>query len=31
MKEAREKYNLNSMINAYIRIYERLNDGKPLV
>jgi glycogen synthase len=31
MKEAREKYDLGSMINAYIGIYERLNDGKPLV
>jgi glycogen synthase len=31
MKEAREKYDLGSMIDSYIRIYERLNGGKPLV
>ncbi len=30
MKEAREKYDLGKMIAAYIRIYERLNNGKPL-
>ena len=30
MREAREKYNLGKMIAAYIRIYERLNNGKPL-
>jgi len=31
MKEAREKYDPGKMIAAYIRIYERLNKGKPLV
>ncbi|MBN1382112.1 MAG: glycogen/starch synthase [Deltaproteobacteria bacterium] len=30
MKEAREKNDLGNMIAAYIRIYERLNGGKPL-
>lgn len=30
MKEAREKYNLGNMITEYIRIYERLNGGRPL-
>ena len=30
MKEAREKYNLGNMIAEYIRIYERLNGGRPL-
>jgi glycogen synthase len=30
MREAREKYDLGSMINSYIRVYERLNGGKPL-
>lgn len=30
MKEAREKYDLGKMIAAYIRIYEKLNNGKPL-
>jgi len=31
MKEAREKYDPGSMINSYIRVYERLNGGKPLI
>jgi glycogen synthase len=31
MREAREKYDLGSMISAYIRVYEQLNEGKPLV
>ncbi len=31
MKEAREKYNLDSMVNSYIAVYERLNGGKSLV
>jgi hypothetical protein len=31
MKEAREKYDLRNMIAEYIRIYERLNGGRPLI
>jgi glycogen synthase len=31
MKEARERYDLGNMIAAYIRIYEKLNGGKPLL
>jgi glycogen synthase len=31
MKEARERYDLQTMIAQYIRIYEKLNGGKPLV
>ncbi|OPY91022.1 MAG: Glycogen synthase [Syntrophus sp. PtaU1.Bin208] len=30
MRESREKYSLQKMIAQYIRIYERLNGGKPL-
>ena len=30
MKEARTRYDLRSMIAEYIRIYERLNGGRPL-
>ncbi len=30
MREAREKYDLGSMINSYLRIYERLNGGRQL-
>ncbi len=30
MKEARGKYDLGNMIAEYIRIYERLNGGRPL-
>jgi glycogen synthase len=30
MKEAREKYDQRNMIAEYIRIYEKLNGGKPL-
>ncbi|MGO9139522.1 MAG: glycogen/starch synthase [Syntrophales bacterium] len=30
MSEAREKYNLGSMIAEYVKIYERLNGGRPL-
>lgn len=30
MREARERYDLGSMIAEYIRIYERLNGGQPL-
>ncbi|MFA6346064.1 MAG: hypothetical protein WCX34_08495, partial [Syntrophales bacterium] len=31
MTEAREQYDLRKMIAQYIRIYEMLNDGRPLV
>ncbi len=31
MREAREKYDLGNMIAEYIRIYERLNGGQPLI
>jgi len=31
MRESREKYDLQTMIAQYIRIYERLNGGRPLV
>ncbi|MBI4634009.1 MAG: glycogen/starch synthase [Deltaproteobacteria bacterium] len=31
MREARETYDLGLMIADYIRVYENLNDGKPLV
>jgi glycogen synthase len=31
MKESRETYDLGTMIAQYIRTYERLNNGKPLV
>jgi glycogen synthase len=30
MKEARERYHLGNMIAEYVRIYERLNNGRPL-
>lgn len=30
MKEARQKYDLGNMIAEYIRIYEKLNGGRPL-
>lgn len=30
MKETRERYSLSSMIDQYVRIYERLNGGDPL-
>ncbi len=30
MREAREKYSLQTMITQYLRIYERLNGGSPL-
>jgi glycogen synthase len=30
MKESRQRYNLGYMIAQYIRIYERLNGGRPL-
>lgn len=30
MKETREKHDLQNMVAKYIRVYERLNSGKPL-
>jgi len=30
MREARERYDLGSMIAGYMRIYERLNGGRPI-
>ena len=30
MREARESYDIGKMVAAYIRLYERLNSGKPL-
>jgi glycogen synthase len=30
MKEAREKYNLDTMVDQYLQLYERLNGGNPL-
>lgn len=30
MKEVRERYDLNTMIAEYVRLYERLNGGRPL-
>ena len=30
MKEARQKYDLDTMVDEYIRVYERLNGGNPL-
>lgn len=30
MKETRERYNLQSMIDQYVQVYERLNGGTPL-
>jgi hypothetical protein len=31
MREVRERYDLRNMIAEYIGLYERLNDGKPLI
>jgi glycogen synthase len=31
MREAPGKYDLGSMINSYILVYERLDGGKPLI
>jgi len=31
MREARQKYDLSGMIAEYIRLYELLNGGRPLV
>ncbi len=31
MREAREHYSLDHMVAQYIRIYEKLNGGRPLV
>ena len=30
MRESRKKYDLNTMVDEYIRLYERLNTGNPL-
>lgn len=30
MRETRQKYDLNTMVDEYIKVYERLNDGHPL-
>jgi len=30
MKDTRKKYNLSHMIDQYVDVYERLNEGKPL-
>ena len=30
MRESRKKYNLNTMLDEYVRVYERLNGGRPL-
>jgi alpha-amylase len=30
MREARERYDLGGMIAEYMRIYERLNGGRPI-
>jgi glycogen synthase len=30
MRESRQRYDLSSMIAEYIRIYEKLNGGRPL-
>jgi len=30
MKETRTKYNINHMIDQYVDVYKRLNEGKPL-
>ena len=31
MREARKKYDLDTMVDAYVRLYEVLNGGEPLV
>jgi len=31
MREARQRYDLNNMVDEYVRVYERLNGGNPLV
>jgi hypothetical protein len=31
MREAREQYSLDHMVAEYIRIYEKLNGGRPLI
>jgi len=30
MREARKKYDLDTMVDAYVRLYETLNGGEPL-
>jgi glycogen synthase len=31
MKESRKKYDLNTMVDEYLKVYEKLNGGHPLV
>ena len=31
MREARKRYDLDTMVDAYVRLYETLNGGEPLV
>ena len=31
MRETREKYSLDHMVAQYIRVYEKLNGGRPLI
>ncbi len=31
MREASQKYDLNNMVDGYIKVYERLNGGNPLL
>jgi len=31
MRETRQKYDLNTMVDEYVKVYERLNGGRPLV
>jgi len=30
MREARKKYDLNTMVDEYVKVYEKLNGGRPL-
>jgi hypothetical protein len=31
MREARKRYDLDTMVDAYVKLYETLNGGEPLV
>jgi glycogen synthase len=31
MREARKRYDLDTMVDSYVRLYETLNGGEPLV
>ena len=31
MRETRQKYDLNTMVDEYIRVYEKINGGNPLI